>query len=384
MKHYRKFDIILLLTLAAGTAACSKTEITPSGSEALAEITYETAPVTRGDVQKFDEGNVFASVAYYLGEGLSWSGRADSDTPSLYLGTETGGVTTGVTIAHSGNVWRSAGEKKYYWPKAGKLTFFAWTLNAGSLSFPSGSSAQVSCSPTEGITLKDHDILKDGDTDFMVAKVAEDKNANEKQYVATSGVTSGVPTLFRHMLSMLRVTARTQDDYSAAKRFYIRSITLTNMLQKASFQQCKWDAAASTKWSEVNRWTPADASNPVLCNVDFYKYAGTEDSKTAAGLEVNTFSENSPVEVPASLSYYNPETFTGDEMLTLVYQIENLNNNVVEYVTVSKPLKDIAGGELEWGHRYTLNLIFGLDEILWDPAIDEWTPKEENVEINKK
>ncbi len=376
----------MTLALAAAAAACSKTEITPAGSEALAEITYETAPVTRGEVQKFDEGNVFASVAYYLGEGLSWSGRTDSDTPMLYMGSETGGVTTGVTIAHSGDAWRSAGGKKYYWPKQGKLTFFAWTLNSGSLSFPTGSSAKVSCSPTEGITLKGHDILVDGDTDFMVAKVAEDKNANEKQYLKTPGVTAGVPTLFRHMLSMLRITARTQDDYSAAKRFYIRSITLTNMLQKASFQQCSWDGSASVKWkSEVNEWTAVtDASgNPTACNVDFYKYSGTEGSKTAAGLKVDTFDENSPVEVPASLSYYNPETFTGDEMLTLVYQIENLNNNVVEYVTVSKPLKDIAGGKLEWGHRYTLNLIFGLDEILWDPAVEDWTPEEKNVEIKK-
>ena len=377
----RNFNIILTLALAAAAAACGKNEVTPAGNEAPVEITYETAPVTRG-VDKFADGNVFASVAYYLGEGLSWSGRSDSDTPSLFLGTETAGVTVGVTVSHSGNAWKSEG-RKYYWPKKGRLTFFAWTLNSGSLNFSSGSAAQVSCSPTEGITLENYDIKLEGNTDFMVAKVAEDKNANEKQYVATSLVDCGVPTLFRHMLSGLRITARTKDDYSSVKQIYIRSVRLTGMLQQASYRQSSWDAAATPKWSEVNVWTPVtDASGSrMLWDVDFYKYAGTEDSKTAAGLEVNTFDENAPVEVPGSQTYYLPETFSGEETVEIVYQIKNLANNVVEYVKTDKKLKDIVGSEFVWGRKYTVNLIFGLDEILWDPAVEDWTAEDRTVDI---
>ena len=44
----------------------------------------------------------------------------------------------------------------------------------------------------------------------------------------------------------------------------------------------------------------------------------------------------------------------------------------VETVTKTIDLKSIFG---EWkaGKYYTLNITLGLDQILWDPAVEDWT-----------
>ena len=381
---YRR--IIPALVTVAALSACAKTEVIPAAVES--EVSFSVAPLTRdgsSTLKSLNDDSWIVYKAYYLGPGFNnstgkWEEKAGS---SLEYNPDNGGYP--FIKRSSDGTWHST--VKLYWPTdAGTLSFYAWTLNISG-NEPSYKWNRPEIYKTTGVSWT-HDILDvdSGDShigtngfDFMVADPAVDKTKNEHIYNV-----DGVPLLFRHMLTMLRITARTSDDYSEAKEFYIRSIKLTDMLQKASFQQCSWDESASPKWSVVNRWTPVTdetSGNPKVCDVDFYKYSGTEDSKTAAGLKVESHDDSAPTDVTANISYYNPQDFTGEETVELTYQIKNLTNNVVENITKTMALKDIVGDKFELGHRYTINLIFGLDEILWDPAIDDWTPEEKTVEI---
>ena len=44
--------------------------------------------------------------------------------------------------------------------------------------------------------------------------------------------------------------------------------------------------------------------------------------------------------------------------------------------------KKVIGGGWEMGKKYTINLTFTLDEILWDPAVEDWedvTPATDHI-----
>lgn len=120
---------------AVALAACAKNEVIPVNSGENQEITFNVAPKTKAGpnpkTEAFSTNNVFASWAYYLPntEGTSWDkNRTDA---KIYIGKE---GDAGVTISHDdvNNVWKNSGVS-YYWPKDGKLTFFAYSLNRDNL-----------------------------------------------------------------------------------------------------------------------------------------------------------------------------------------------------------------------------------------------------------
>lgn len=51
-----------------------------------------------------------------------------------------------------------------------------------------------------------------------------------------------------------------------------------------------------------------------------------------------------------------------------------------EPVTETIKLSELTG---DWGigKKYIINITFSLDEILWDPAVEDWTGVTENVPI---
>lgn len=79
-----------------------------------------------------------------------------------------------------------------------------------------------------------------------------------------------------------------------------------------------------------------------------------------------------------------PQTFTADQVVEITYTIVYTGDSgdlPAETVTVKKPLTELfatttgSTTTYEWGigKKYTLDLEFALDEILWDPAVEDWT-----------
>ncbi len=360
----RKF--IYLAAAAVAVAACAKTEVTDFATvsdEVQTPVFFQTAPVTKdggnASWSNFSENNIFKSAAWYLEKDKDWA-QNFADGISYIPESEVSYMTNDNTGT---SVWRTV--KPYYWPKnGGTLTFFSWSLNKADLNFTNPNTT-VNISKEKGVVLENFDIRIDTDADFLVADPAYDKTKNEHLYY-----TDGVPTLFRHKLSSLKMTAKADEDYPG-KTITIKSITITGVDGEADYQEGEKDPNTNV-WTVIDKWT----TDPGSEYDDEYYDGGT------TGTEVTT----STVTFGGEQSIFIPQDFTGDEKIVIVYDIYDETSGITEHITVEIPLKEALqsaqgaeDGEFEPGKEYTINLKFTLDLVFWDPAVNNWEVEDKPV-----
>ena len=335
--------IILATSALALLAACSKSEVLPVES-APQEITFQT--VETKAASNFSTDNHFYSYAYFLEKDKTWA--QNSADAKAYISNSEIQYVSGETA------WKNA-TTKYYWPKAGTLTFFAWTDYTAKPSI-AGSTASVSCTNTTGITFSNYSITNNPNQDLMVAKIAADQTS--KTTTQHDNWKAGVPTVFQHALSDLKFTVKT-DDTDPTKytnvSFTLKSITLKNVNTIGNYAQ--GSPTATNTWSDQ-----ADAK-------DLNAYSGTEITVTKTEQEVKPSTNDYHIVLPQTFSDTTP-------VIEVIYTIttEYISGSpVTETVTVTKDLKSIYTDNWASGKKYTLNIILGLEEILWDPSYENWT-----------
>ena len=342
---------MLFLAAAAAFAACSKNEVAIVTPNEGAEITFNVAPRTKALAEgqsDFNHDNVFASYAYYLAPGKKWD--TDNKDAQPYI--------TGSTISWVGSVWKNA-EKTYYWPKdGGSLTFFAYSYNKANLDVIDRNFTDFTCVWEKGEDgqysggINGHiDVEQNKNVDFLVADIAKDKTANESTYEHT-----GVPTLFRHRLSWVNVYARLAENY-ADKKFTINSIKFLNLHHYATYNQIP-EAMSTGAAENRDNQVYADKAGFVVNSGDYVK--------------VNPVIKDGESEEEGQYIYI-PQVFGDDSFIEVSYTIETtVGQSVVKENCVKKvPVKNIFT-KWEMGHRYTINIEFTLNEINWDPAVQEW------------
>lgn len=348
MKKY-----FFILAAAAALAACAKNEVTPVLSNENTEIAYNVAPKTKAGPDAFSTNNVFASWAYYLPGTTTWveEGGKNADAKAYIANS---------TISYKEGVWKNhAAGATYYWPKGGKLTFFAYSLNKTTLELDASNSSFFHCDPTTGIAGQ-IDLKKDPNTDFLVAEIAKDKSANENQYAF-----NGVPTLFKHKLTRVVFTV-TAEDY-VDKSFTLNSIQFNNLQTAATYGQYSavdlaGDPNPTKDYLKPSTGT-AHVDNPFYTQADLQVVAG-------AVTKVPEANEVTKIYIPQEFA---DETAT----ITVKYTIKTTvhDNGTVSHVedncTKTFAIKD-KFPEWEMGKKYTINLTFKLDEILWAPAVEDW------------
>lgn len=358
---------------AVALAACAKNEVIPVNSGENQEITFNVAPKTKADDahrhKSFEPGKEFASWAYYLPKDNTWD--ANSSSAKEYI--------SGATISYNttDNVWKAG--QSYYWPKdGGSLTFFAYSLNKENLDFKTvnveGSNVKrstVVCHSNTGI-FAHIDLSVDKNVDFLVADPAKDKKSNVdegKHFV------DGVPTLFRHKLSYVIFNVKTDKNYSVEKKtFTLKSIKFNNVSNVGGYRDFPSTTAPIIKAG----FTPD--------GVTTVNYT----SGSAESFAQVITSENSGIS-PVDNFLYIPQTFADNATIEVVYTITTtvgsgtVTETVTETVTKTINLKDlfpktydtvdhtkVISEGWEMGKKYTINLTFTLDEILWDPAVQDW------------
>ena len=344
---------MFVLAVLATLAACSKTEVTPVASNVNSEITFNVAPRTKAlspTQTDFDYNNVFVSYAYYLGPGKTWA--ANNSEAQMYI--------DGSTISYNGNLWKNE-TTSYYWPKdGGSLTFFAYSYNKKDMTV--GDNSGFACvwargedGQYQGGITGHFDVATNKNVDFLVADIAADKTENENNYAHT-----GVPTLFRHKLSMVNVAANLAEDY-ANKKFILNSVKFTNLYHYATYSQIPEMMAPGG-----NDVLPAQVYAE---NVGFEVKSGNliavpAEIKGGAGVEDGQY-------------IYIPQEFNDNSYIVITYTVETVvgNNVVKEECTKTVKVKDVFP-KWEMGHRYTFNLTFSLNEIHWDPAVENWIDNE--------
>ncbi len=342
--------VVLFLAAAATLAACSKTEVTPVASNENSEITFNVAPRTKAlsETQTdFSHDNVFVSYAYYLGPGKTWADN-NSEAQEYIVGS---------TISYDGNLWRNE-TTSYYWPKdGGSLTFFAYSYNKKDMT--AGDNTGFGCTweldqdgqHWSGGIHGAFDVATNKNVDFLVADIAADKTANENTYAHT-----GVPTLFRHRLSMVNVAANLAENY-ANKKFILNSVKFTKLCHYATYCQIP------------EKMTPG--GNLFLSDQVYAENVGFEVKSGELIAVPAKIKGGSDVEDGQYI--YIPQEFGDDSYIVIKYTVETAVGNkiVKEECAKQVKVKDVFT-KWEMGHRYTLNLTFSLNEIHWDPAVENW------------
>ena len=230
------YCVVSVKTPRGGSAATASSE-TP---EPAAQPAQTSAPRTKST---YDTTQPFGAWAWYLPAGKIWAKDKKDAIP--YIGS----ATSAEEISHSDGQWKST-THKYYWPKAGSLSFFAYSP----YTLPDYAGA-VSCDKS-GVSLSNYKIASQ--CDFLVADPATDKTAAETTY----GL-NGVPTLFRHALSKVTVRATLEKEFTDGKKVTITGISLGNLYLTASYKYLatpQWNPLKTSLGSQTLAASPKDIS----------------------------------------------------------------------------------------------------------------------------
>lgn len=336
------YTLATLATLAFfALASCTKsTPDAPVQEEALQEISFQTAyyeAATKADGHGHLELNTnFKVRAYYTGD----NGWANTTLANAVLHMKD------VEISNQNNVWKAT-TGTYYWPKAGKLSFFGYTGWSGIVDNSWGAEKAGLLSVTETIT---------NSCDPMVADLALDLSSNPD----ATHFTSGVPMLFHHTASKVaflgKASTELGDGAGLEYKVKINSVTIDDMFTKGTYTLNGTNATISGAWTN-----PADIKD--LAYLDAAQEL-TVEAAAIGTLGQVTVLPQSVESLNAIVSYtievYNAETH--DLMASK------------DFSNVTVPLKTTNISAWDQNKIYTYTIIISpVDgEITFDPAVAPW------------
>lgn len=349
---------VLFIAVAASVAfaACTKNEV--RSVESQQEITYKT--ISTKAATGYLTSNNFYSWAWYVSNGETWS---SATTKTAYISASQ------IDYDSANKYWKNA-TVKYYWPKdGGSLTFFAYAENSHLDSKPT----YVTCTSTDGIKITDYDFVGTGNMnkDLLVASIAANKKANPGSTILDDvdwTANPGVPTCFFHVLSSLKFNAKVGGDYGkTTTKIELESLSMKNIYTEGTYTQGV---------NELINPIYKDASNHAEWDVQG-KTASTTAIKfytPATALELNETPEDCAPNVGTDYSIVLPQQFNSDDaVLEIKYKITtNYGVAATQTITETKKLRDIYPNGWWPGYEYTLGITITLNEILWDPTVEEW------------
>lgn len=326
--------IFISLLAIAAIASCAKTEDVFTEGDSEIMLSPVTALQTKANYLGAVDGIVYPTQenfdVYAYWKNVP-AGQEFTDG-SLFLESLTEG---GAEFTNKGNYW--GGVDKYYWPKNGSLRFAAYSPAHLTVEH-----AQVNDVYT--VTGYEQPSNTAETWDFLVAPTSPS--------YSMMTATEKVAIEFQHALSWitLKVVAK---DADAAKAFDIKKVTINGVNTKADFAASMLDGIQYNEWSNQNTTAPVvvfEGSQKVTLDV-------TNIESTVAGTIV----------IPQ-----NTTTVTVD------FDQYGLNGTAdTPGMTVTLDLVlDTDNTPWEPGKHYNYNLIFGLDEILINPSVADWTEVE--------
>ncbi len=359
---------------SAALVSCTKNEVAQVADQSV--ITFAApvvAPATKASNEVWNNyptsaDYAFAVWAKYHSDKVYNVG--DWATDPTYMDN--------VTVYYGSNSWAPTAD--YYWPKNGTLSFIAY----------SPASVDASCN-SNGIQIADYVVNTDltNQRDILFSERAVEKqtsnmdtNAGANGTGDNEGVTddlyTGIHLAFKHALSSIAFTVKTEADYSASTKIILKSIQIVNADTKGSFNQGLTDAKASAT-PAIDCWTMAgttgtykvdntEALNVVLTNVAYWTSTQTTTSPAVSnGVRPTDF-----MLIPQNLSGVT---------LKVTYTIQNGTGPVLDQV-YEAPISTSTVAMWNRGKRYIYNIIIGLDRIYFEPYVADWEDVTvEDVEI---
>ena len=356
--------LFIIATAVLATVACSKTEVL--NNEPDQAISFQIAnyagQTKAGETSLKDEGfNNFKTWAWYT-----------SSTASNQAFMAPATVTW-----DAGNTQWAPSDHVYYWPKTGYINFFSFAGNF----YPStvaldGETKAVATYAENTIATNSNILVADGAYGFF---------NNDAPVYKLDGVTKGVPTLFRHMLSRVKfdvkVDATDVDDVKNHWKVTVTSATVSYRNKGTlvvNFPATpaitlgadhKPTTAGQTLKYTSETWTPASAANATLTNAADV-IVETDGHAASAAKELIADSVVMPqtiatTGVTVALTYTLEHTYDGSTPISEVVPIS------------AKALTDFTPSIAAWAPNtiYTYHIIIkpaADNKILFDPAVETW------------
>lgn len=328
--------LFLSLLAVAALASCSKTESAYVDQDQEIKLAPVASIATKANVLQAIDGTTYPTAenfdvyAYWKNEQAG--STFDDGTPYLK------GENSGVEFTNKGAYW--GGTTTYYWPKNGSLRFAAYS--------PS------SINMTHDLKYDTYSVkgyVQPSNTaetwDLMVAPTSE-------SYTAETAA-ENVSVVFEHALSWITLKVKAKDA-EAAKAFDIKKVTINDVITTADLE------AVMTGEDKGFNWTPS-TTEPTA---NYQVYAGSQSvTKDATVIESTS---NGTLVIPQATT-----TVTVEYTQNALDGTPELAGQKVEAALVL----DADNTPWEPGKHYTYTLIFGLDEILINPSVEDW----EEVEV---
>lgn len=286
----------------------------------------------------------------------------------------------------------------YYWPKAGYLTFHAFSPSA--LTPYAGT---VANSWTTGITITGFQASTD--MDKQVDVLYSDFNFFQQRGAYTASGTpydddddsayahEGVNLTFRHALSAAQFRVITDADYSAQHQFTVTKIEVLNANYKGAFYENRKgdktndyaDAAASSiTFNKDNAVTASPYWVPAADETDYTVFSGSTVVTTANAASAKTFGDYGKlmIPMPQALTHATNQVkvkVTYDYKFTLGGDEHSFSDLTAEISLAGAQAKKYNGATENYdvnywliNHKYLYTLVFKLDPIVFDPKVEVW------------
>lgn len=313
-----KVSLILTLALTIFMVGCSEND----EIREMHQIDFKTVS------QHGSKANVFGVI------GATYS---DAEHFGVYAFHKVNGVwdekpyMDSVDISKVGSDWKNA-DTSYLWPGSGDLTFACYSP----YEFGKGS------------------VIADTETGIKFIGFEAPTDCNYQIDLMTADIIKGakysgnpVSVVFKHLLSQIRFTVSTKDNYVGTN---IDSIIINNIEIKELKTKADYNVSDSAGWS-----SHSGASVYRVLDVD-----------SVVNLDKTVKTISSPLLViPQDASNYKWDT---DKDIVEIRYTTVFENGIKE--TQTKYL----GTETEWkkGYIYNYNIVFGQREITFTPEVNLW------------
>ena len=360
--------LFILATAVLATVACSKTEVlneTPENGPAIAfQVANYAGQTKAGETSLITEGfNNFKTYAWYTSSTAS---NQEFMAPAT--------VTW-----DPGNTQWAPSDRTYYWPKTGYINFFSFAgkhfPDAVDLNSSENNRAEAHYTTAITVATNDNILVADGAYGFY--------NNDAAQY-KLDGVTKGVPTLFRHMLSRVKFDVKVDATDAEAGNHWIVTVTSATVSYRNQgklevvFQDDptialgtdnKPTAAGTTAKYVSQVWNPESVANVTLTNAGNVVVETDGNAASAAKILIAD-------------SVVMPQTLTTTGVtVALTYTLEYTNTdgiNTEEVVPIAATaLTSFSPSIAAWEPNtiYTYHIVIkpaANNKILFDPAVETW------------
>ena len=365
MKKY--LFTILAVTLAF--VGCTKVNLADSASDEEQEINFETALYTgrtKADLNHTDHNELTGSFivrGFFTGD-KAWANVADFSSSSSDAVVYMDAVEISKQTEDSKTVWKAT-SGKYYWPKAGQLSFIGYTGWTATPTWGSAKATLLSFTETIG-----DDYAKDP----MVSDAAV--NYSQNPTTATHFV-PGVPMLFHHATAQVAFKALEDTEVGDGEgldyEILLKNVTIKNLVKKGTYtaSYAADDATVSGAWTASDATT--DKGDRVIYN-------------DATGLKLTTTAQSvyeAKAVLPQALADATTTPATDVVTALVSYTINVYKKGTTSPVMATKDYNNIAVSLVTeknitaWAqntiYTYTIKIAPVSGEIHFDPAVVDWT-----------